>query len=190
MSQLARPVSFPLRDDFHQELGWRDFVRDQATLNPAAIRAILAQRRRLLLGHDPLTCLQRWEPWLPGFMFYWWFARVGDTTASFAASDGAFTMLLTPLPDDTHLLGLPAELEWLALEAWPERERPDRSPLMPAWPGAGPAPATILPDWLVVHRYPLSRATLHPAEETLWALATDPAGWCRAQPPLPGLYHA
>lgn len=183
-----QPVIFFLRDDFHQELGWRDYVRDESTLNPELIRRILAARERLSLGSDPLTRLQRWEPFLPGFMFYFWVARAGDYTASFVATDAAFTMLLTPLPEDAHLLGLPDELEAQALEAWPAANRPARSPLMPHWPGAGPAPAPILPELVIVHRYPVSRATLHPAATIFPALVRDPLGWWREQPPLPGLW--
>jgi hypothetical protein len=183
-----QPVAFFLRDDFHQELGWRDYVREMTTTDPAVIREILAQRGRLALGPDPAGRLLRWEPWLEGCMFYFWIARAGDYTASFVATDGAFTMLLTPMPDDAHLLGLPDEIEAQALEAWPACNRPARSPLMPHWPGAGPAPGPILPELVIVHRYPVSRATLHSAATTLPALVRDPLGWWREQPPLPGLW--
>ncbi|MDI1334583.1 MAG: hypothetical protein PSU94_00235, partial [Lacunisphaera sp.] len=36
------PVQFKLRSDFHDELGWTDFIRVRATTDPAFIRIIVA----------------------------------------------------------------------------------------------------------------------------------------------------
>lgn len=180
--------SFFLRDDYHQECGWESFVREKTTTDPEAIGEILAHRPRLSLGHDPLTRLQSWVPLLSGFMFYFWYVQTGECTPSFVATDGAFSLIMAPLPEEAHLLGLPEDLEEIAREAWPACHRPSGSPLRPHWPGKQPAPAIILPEWIVVHRYPVSRATLHPAAATLRALAQDPLSWFREQPPLPGLH--
>lgn len=186
----SHQASFYLRDDFHKELGWEDLVRDQAYGKPSCIGQILAHPARFILGPDPRTRLERWEPFMPGFMFYFWLVRAGDSSPSFVASDALFSMILTPLPDEAHLAGLPGDLLELGHEAltpsgavtpWP-------SPLLPRRPEGEPAVGNLFPALLIMHRYPVARATLLPCVETLQALGRDPLAWCARQPRLPGLW--
>lgn len=188
MTPLHFP-SFQLRDDFHQEVGWQDLARDLSFANPATIRCLLAHRDRIPLGRDPVTALQRWEPVIPGFMFYAWMWFPGDRSPSFVMTDSWITFCFRPLPQDEHLMGLPDDLfalsqEVLTLDGGHE---PKPSPLWPLRPkGTAGAPPS-LPELMVVHRYPISRATLRPCADTLQALSTDPQGWLQQEPRLPTL---
>lgn len=187
----SQPVSFFLRDDFHKEVGWRDFVRDQTSMDdPQCVQQILAHPVRLALGFDPLSRLQHWEPFLPGCMFYFWLVMAGDLSPSFVASDAIFSMILTPRPADAHLTGLPEELLELAHEAWvaPGAPAPLASPLLPLRPEGGRAAVNLLPEMLVLHRFPVGRATLCPCLKTLQALHRDPLAWFAREPRLPGLW--
>jgi len=101
---------FPLRSDFHLEVGWRDYMRDQALTNATVVRAILENHHKLNLGHDPRSLIERWNPYALGLMLYFWIVRVGQVVPSFVATDGVFTMFLDPRPRHEHLAGLPADL--------------------------------------------------------------------------------
>lgn len=187
----SQPTSFHLRDDFQVELGWRDFVRYRTTTDPGCVTQILAYHRaRSAMGPDPLTRLECWQPFLPGYMFYFWWTRAGDRAPSFVASDALFTMTITPLPDEDHIIGLPEDLLDVAHEALtpPGGAAPVPSPLLPRRPEGGPAARDLFPELLVVHRYPVARATLRPCAEILEALRCDPLGWWGRQPRLPGLW--
>lgn len=169
---------FHLRDDFHQEIGWRDFVRDQASCNPLVIRSILEKRARYDFGHDPRTLFERWEPYTLSYMFYFWMIRSGQTAPSFVATDGVFSMIIDPLPRNEHLLGLPADLMELVHEALTRvGTSSDPSPVLPLQPAVCPALVNVLPGELVVHRYADSIAYLRPCVATLQALNVDPIRW-------------
>lgn len=172
------PFRFHLRGDFHQEVGWRNFVRSQATTNPEVIRSLLAKRPRLDLGADPLTLLERWEPHTMGCMFYFWMIRKGQVAPSFVATDSIFTMYFDPLPRDEHLVGLPSDLLELAHEALiGGGASVTPSPVLPILVDGKPARADVFPDQMVIHRYAEEVAYLRPCVPTLRALAADPAGW-------------
>lgn len=177
------PFRFHLRDDFHHEIGWRDFVRDQASRNPQAIRSILEKRGRYDFGPDPLTLVERWEPFTMGCMFYFFMIRPGQTAPSFVATDGVFSMIVDPLPRNEHLLGLPADLIELANEAVTTGGGDaSPSPIMPLQVENRPARATVLPDQMVIHRYADSFAYLRPCAATLKALSADPIAWTNREP--------
>lgn len=173
---------FHLRDDFHQEIGWRDFVRDTASLDPKAIRAILEKRNRYDFGHDPRTLVERWQPYTLNYMFYFWMIRAGQTVPSFVATDGVFSMIIDPLPRNEHLLGLPADLLELVHDALTRvGTSADPSPVLPIEPEARPAQVNVLPDELVVHRYTESIAYLRPCVSTLQSLEVDPMRWAQKE---------
>lgn len=177
------PYRFPLRDDFHQEIGWRDFVREAATRDPTAIRAILSKRARYDFGPDPLTLLERWEPFTMGCMFYYLMICPGETAPSFVATDGVLSMILDPLPRNEHLLGLPADLIDLVGEAITlTGGSANPSPIMPLQIENRAARTTVLPDMMVVHRYADGFAYLRPCAPTLKALASDPIAWTNREP--------
>lgn len=173
---------FHLRDDYHQEIGWRDFVRDQASQNPLVIRSILEKRARYDFGHDPRTLFERWEPYTLSYMFYFWMIRPGQTAPSFVATDGVFSMIIDPLPRNEHLLGLPADLQALVQEALTRvGTSSDPCPVLPLQAVASPERVNVLPVELVVHRYADSIAYLRPCGATLQALADDPIRWAEVE---------
>ena len=177
------PFRFPLRGDFHQEIGWRDYIRDQASRNPQFIRVILEKRARYDFGPDPLSLMERWEPYTMGCMFYFWMIRKGQTAPSFVASDGVFSMIIDPLPRGEHLAGLPSDLLDLVNEAVAQAGGSiNPSPVMPMQVEDRPARADVLPDQLVVHRYGEETAYLRPCLATLRALDADPIAWSNKEP--------
>lgn len=177
------PCRFPLRSDFHQEVGWQAYVRDQTTSNPQVIRSIMEKRIQFVFGPDPLSLLERWEPFTMGCMFYFWMVRRGQAAASFVATDSLFTMYFNPLPRNQHLVGLPEELLELAHEAVAAGgDSTDPSPLMPAQQDDGPAQADILPGQIVVHQYHDGIAYLRPCLPALKALAIDANAWLTWEP--------
>lgn len=177
------PFRFHLRGDYHLEVGWRDFVREQATSNPALIREILNHRVKLDLGPDPLSFFERWEPYTMGFMFYFWMIRKGQTAPTFVATDGLMTMFIEPLPANAHLAGLPSDLLELAHDAIGNAGGSiNPSPLVPMAPENRPARADVFPEQMVVHRYSEEAAYLRPCLATLRAIEADPIAWSNQEP--------
>jgi len=179
MTDSTATVTFPLRRDFHDEIGWTDFIRQQSTQNADAIRAVLEfrARYRLPLGKNPLGVFEKYEPLSP-FMLYFWIWRAGKSAPALAVSDGLFNMTFEPPPDGSILKGMAWDLHEAARAAV-------------ACAAIGPSP--FLPrtqpkasfatygDLLIVHRFEDSRAECRASREVLPLVRDNLQNWARLE---------
>lgn len=116
------------------------------------------------------------------YMFYFWMFSMGQTSPSFVATDGVFSMCLAPLPRNEHLAGLPEDLLELVREAVTAGgSESSPSPVMPVLIGHRVAMANVLPEQMVIHRYDDEVAFLRPCLSTLHALDADPIAWANRE---------